>query len=188
MCSILPLIHLIQVFNTQAHIKPTQMHVYMHENTWLYTHTSVLHICAKSILTEADKRPSSNSQTFSHLKHVYTYKHIVAQTQAGVHANLMHIDHKLQSHRMALTRKWPCKSSFCHFLTTSSVWFLLPVSALGGSQEVPMSLTAKFQSPLTPEGQKLFQLPAGQPSLMCPACPAYMWHEQITRGPVSSPG
>ena len=34
------------------------------------------------------------------------------------------------------------------------VWFLLPVSALGGSQEVPMSPTAKFQPPLTPEGQK----------------------------------
>lgn len=49
------------------------------------------------------------------------------------------------------------------------VWFLLPVSALGGSQEVPMSPTAKFQPPLTPEGQKLFQLPAGQPSLLCPA-------------------
>lgn len=72
-----------------------------------------------------------------------------------------HVYHKIQSHHMALTRKWPCKSSFCHFLTKSSVWILLPVSALGGSQEVPMSLTAKFQSPLTPEGQKLFQLPAG---------------------------
>lgn len=84
MCSKFLPIHLTQVFSTQAHINPIQIHVYIHKHsTHGRTHNTLLfHLCAKNIFTQADKLDHScmgmNACTF--------YAHIL-QNLASAHAS-----------------------------------------------------------------------------------------------------